>query len=278
MAARPPAPCGSIAATARVAMPHAHPDRHPQRERVLQPPLLGRDLRRRHPGHARTLAEGGRGRQFPHAPRRTPGPRPRVPALPPRVRARAEHGPAHPQAARVVSAAASGPRLRLPAREPSARRRQRSADPLRRGQHQRQRGQPAAARARRLRSRGRRGGPAHPHAPPLAVPRGSAAGRSSPRRDVERHRHEARLRPEPAAALDHRPLPRLRAPARTREVGSQPCLAVRLRRDPRPPRRTHAEGHRRAAAPRACCPPAGRAFWTGWTRTATGTPSGSPRI
>ena len=34
---------------------------------------------------------------------------------------------------------------------------------------------------------------------------------------MERHRHEAHLRAEPAAALDHRPLPQLRAAARTRK-------------------------------------------------------------
>ena len=97
--------------------------------------------------------------------------------------------------------AAAGPRLRLPVRQPPAGRRQRSADPLRRGQ---QRGNSANPRLLVL-------GVCDPHGegegPLTLAPHRfqfhgeSAAGQCPPRRDVERHRHAAHLRPEPAAAL-----------------------------------------------------------------------------
>ena len=85
-----------------------------------------------------------------------------------------------------------------------------------------------------------------------------AAARGPPPRDLERCPHPPHLRPGAPAALGAGALLQPTAADRARQVDPPPAVALRLRRDPRPPRGRHPEGHRRPAPPRMPAAAGGR--------------------
>ena len=175
---------------------------------------------------------------------------------------------------RLVPAATPGAGLRVEPGQSSARRRRRGARALRRGRQGRRAGAPGA---RRVRRGGRGRGPARAQAAPAAVPRRGAAAGGAAAGDMERRHHPPRVRPgSPARWLFVLSFSRVLLIERGKWTHNR---LLRFDLDEILGRREEATLKAAAALLHRDCllPPTGAACSTAWTRTATSTPSPSPR-